>query len=544
MNRFCKILFCLVMTNLNAWAQQQDDVIFKAMQDEMTRNMKELHEKEFDRPFYIGYMVSDERSFSVSGSLGALINSNEVRNRYKNVRVLVGDYEFNDESLDNSSYSTREEAEIEMPLDDDYYGIRRSLWATTDYVYKGAARQYKENLETRKEKETDGEFNYRKFGRVPVVELVMDVKPFAYDKSALENLVRDLSAVFLEFPELDGSAAYVSLSHVTKYTVTSEGTIARIPEVLCTMQVFAGLTRENGEAVYDHLSYYSISVDKLPAKDEVVRSIRMMCKKLQEKAPAEFDEEYTGPVLFSGGAVADLFANSLFGYRDKLVASETIPDPKSTRKDFGMESKIDKLVMSEDITVTVKSSLSSFRGQDALGSYILDGEGVRPDPEFVLVEKGILKNLMNDRSISQKGQTANGHNDGPGVVDIQFSKTSAPEVLKMKLIEMAKAEGLDFGVMIKANLRVKGGSQEVFKVYVSDGREELVGSVVASVIMKNLKKDIFASSDKALFNVEAGSGGLVSYIVPDAVVISDIEVTKVEASGYEREVYVVSPLIK
>jgi predicted Zn-dependent protease len=431
-----------------------------------------------------------------------------------------------------------------MPLDDDYYGIRRSLWATTDYVYKSAARQYKENLETRKEKESAGEFNYRMFGRVPVVNLVMDVKPLTYEKSALENLVRDLSAVFLEFPELDGSAAYVSINQVTKYTVTSEGTIARVPEILCTMQVFAGLTKENGENVYDHLSYHSTSVDKLPAKEDVVRSIRMMCKKLQESAPPEFDEEYTGPVMFSGGAVADLFANSLFGYRDKLVASEMIPDPKSTRKDIGMESKIDKLVMSEDITVTVKSPLTSFKGQDVLGSYILDGEGVRPDPEFVIVAKGILKNLINDRSISQKGQTANGHNDGPGVVDIQFSKTSTTDVLKKKLLEIAKAEGLDFGVMIKANLRVKGGSQEVYKVYVSDGREELVGPVSSSVIMKNLKKDIFASSDKELFNVEAGSGGLVSYIVPSAVVISDIEVRKVETSGYEREVYVVSPLIK
>lgn len=531
------------MANLSARAQQQDDVILKAMQDELTRNMKELHEKEFDKPFYIGYTVSDQSSFSVSASLGSLVNSNEVRNRFKNVRVLVGDYDFNDESLDNSSYNSREESEIELPLDDDYYGIRRSLWATTDYVYKGAARQYKENLDTRKEKESAGEFNYRKFGRVPVVNLVMDVKPLTYDKASLENLVRDLSAVFLEFPELDGSAVYVSLSKTVKYTVTSEGTVARVPELLCMMQAFAGLTKERGIDVFDHLSYYCTTADKLPSKEEIIASIRLMCKKLQEKTPVDFEEEYTGPVMFSGGAVADLFASSIFGFRDKLVASDVIPDPKSTRKDMGMESKIDKVVMSEDITVTVKSPMTSFEGQDVLGSYLVDGEGVRPDPEFVVVEKGILKNLLNDRSISQKGQTANGHNDGPGVVDVLFSKTYTNDALKKKLIEIAKAEGLEFGVMIKSNLRVQGGGQEVYKVYVSDGREERVGAVSASVIMKNLRKGIFASSDKALFNVEAGSG-LASYIVPSAVVLSDIEVKKVEASGYEREVYVVSPLIK
>jgi hypothetical protein len=544
MNRYFRILFCLLLANVNGTAQQHDDVVLKAMQDELARNMKELHDKEFDRPFYIGYMVSDQRSFSVSASLGAIINSEEGRNRFKNVRVLVGDYDFNDESLDNTSYNPREENEIELPLDDDYYGIRRSLWATTDYVYKGAARQYRENLQTRKEKESEGEFNHRMFGRVPVVNLIMDIKPLMYEKTKLENLVRELSAIFLEFPELDGSAAYLSINQITKYTVTSEGTIARVPEVLCTMQLFAGLTRKSGEDVYDHLSYHAGSISKLPAKDDLIQSIRTMCKKLQDKAPSEFDDEYTGPVLFSGGAVADVFSSSLFGYRDKLVATEMIPDPKSTRKDLGMESKIDKSIVSEDITITVKSPLSTFHGQDVLGSYVLDGEGVRPDPELVIVQNGILKNLINDRSISQKGQTANGHNDGPGVVEVTFSKTLSKDGLKKKLIEIAKAEGLEFGVIISTNLHVKGSNQEVYKVFVSDGHEELVGAVTAAVIMKNLKKDIFASSDQMLFNIEGGPDGLVSYIVPSAVLLAELEVKKVETSGYERELYVASPLIK
>jgi hypothetical protein len=365
-----------------------------------------------------------------------------------------------------------------------------------------------------------------------------------YEKTKLENLVRELSAIFLEFPELDGSAAYLSINQITKYTVTSEGTIARVPEVLCTMQLFAGLTRKSGEDVYDRLSFHAGSVNKLPAKDELIQSIRTMCKKLQDKAPPEFDDEYTGPVLFSGGAVADVFSSSLFGYRDKLVATDMIPDPKSTRKDLGMESKIDKSIVSEDIMITVKSPLSTFHGQDVLGSYVLDGEGVRPDPELVIVQNGILKNLINDRSISQKGQTANGHNDGPGVVDVTFSKTLSTDVLKKKLIEIAKAEGLEFGVIISTNLRVKGSNQEVYKVFVNDGHEELVGAVTAAVIMKNLKKDIFASSDQMLFNIEGGPDGLVSYIVPSAVLLAELEVKKVETSGYERELYVASPLIK
>ena len=35
---------------------------------------------------------------------------------------------------------------LQLPLDNDYYGIRRSLWVATDNVYKSAAQTYKNKL--------------------------------------------------------------------------------------------------------------------------------------------------------------------------------------------------------------------------------------------------------------------------------------------------------------------------------------------------------------------------------------------------------------
>ena len=509
MKRYILIGLTLLSAMVNA-QQQQDDVVLRAMQDEMKRNMEELHEKDFDKPFFIGYSISEHRSMSVSASLGGLINAIENKERYKNVRVLVGDYDFNDESLDSDSYNPREESEIELPIDDDYYGIRRSLWATTDYVYKSAARQYKKNLETRKEKEAKGDFQFRKFSRVPVVNLVQDVKFDLLDKKKFEDLARELSGVFLEFTELDGSGVAIQATQTIQYIVTSEGTIARVPKQVYQLQMMCGLQKDNGEDIFDQASFTQHEFAALPSKEELLVLIRTMCNKLISKEEHVFEDEYTGPILFTDLAVADLFAGTLFGFRDKLMATDMIPDPKSNRKDNGMEPKIDKPVIHEQITVKTKTPLQEYKGKRVLGSYAIDDEGVQPDAELVLIENGVLKNLLNDRTLVHASHKANGHNNGPGVVEVSFAQGLTFDALRKKLLDMAKAEGLEYGIMVKSKLRGAPGSKEVVKVYVKDGHEEVVNyASIDQVMQKSLKKDVFATQDLVLHNVEGGPGGMV-----------------------------------
>src|ERR1044071_5398282 len=75
---------------------QKDEVILRAMQDELRRNM-EIRETGYDKPFFISYGLTDVNSYSVYASLGAIVQAEESNNRGKAMRVLVGDYVFNDE---------------------------------------------------------------------------------------------------------------------------------------------------------------------------------------------------------------------------------------------------------------------------------------------------------------------------------------------------------------------------------------------------------------------------------------------------------------
>ena len=97
-------------------------VIEKAMADELKRSMEELSLEGYEKPFFIAYSIVDAQAISINASLGAIIKSSQHPMRNNFVRVLVGDYDFNDESL--NVYSDRDSyvESIGMPVDNDYFG--------------------------------------------------------------------------------------------------------------------------------------------------------------------------------------------------------------------------------------------------------------------------------------------------------------------------------------------------------------------------------------------------------------------------------------
>ena len=97
--------------------------------------------------------IQDQKSYSIAATLGSIVRSTEKSFRFKsNTRVFVGDYAFNDESLEDNLTSAPTALEINLPVDDDYMGIRRSLWSSTDKVYRDAARHFQRHQQTLKGK--------------------------------------------------------------------------------------------------------------------------------------------------------------------------------------------------------------------------------------------------------------------------------------------------------------------------------------------------------------------------------------------------------
>jgi hypothetical protein len=539
------LLFAVVSSSL--LAQKEDNVILRAMKDELKRSMEEIKYDNHDRPFFISYGITDSKNLSVYATLGALVQSNEYQNRDKSVRVLVGNYEFNDESLDNNLYSEGTANEIQLPLDDDYFGIRRALWTTTDVVYKGAAQKYKKHQATLKEQSKNlGDLPHRVFAKVPVIQSIKPAKLSGTSLIALNDYCRQASSVFRDFPDLESSDVLVNFSYGTKYFVNSEGTVVVEPYSIGIVQCRAQGKTKNGEPIYETVEYYAKAPNEFPSMEKLKADAKALAEKLHNLRSANVLEvEYSGPVLFLGPSVAQAFATTLFSQRESLIASNAILSQNDYRPAAvaALDARLGKAVIDNSLTIKATPTLKSFKGKTLIGSYDVDDEGVVPPGNLVLVEKGILKALLNDRSLSSLSQAANGHSTGPAVIEVSSDKTLSVDALKNALISAAKTDGQDFALIVRTNASFGEAMSEVWKVNLETGEEEVLrSSQVGELSLRNMRRIVGVASDQEAYTIQVG-GTLASFIVPQGLLLDDIEIAPIKLPYLEeQDAYVKNPL--
>jgi len=542
-----KIRLFLIAIALSTTAFSQPNVIQKAMQDEIERSMKELQLDNLQKPCYVSCSIGDITMYSITSVLGGVVNSNELTSRTKGNRVLVGTYELNDESLDNNLFSTPEMNDIPVPLDDDYLGVRRALWVSIDNVYKNAAHQHAKNVQTWKEqKKPLEEIPHRVFAKLPAVKIQKENAFASFDKKQWESNLRQLTQRFIKsaYP-----ASSLSFNYIRGYNYfeSSEGTSLKLPVERVMLQLAIVGRTEEGELVFDQAVWAASQPSELPSLQQLEADIEERLKKLDEqKKSARFDDDYTGPVLLEGSSVADFMSSLLFMGDEPLMFDNNIPGPTGFRSEIRnpMETKLGKNVAAASLTVKALPHTKSHKGIKLLGAFEADSEGVVPPNELILIDNGILKDLLNDRSLTSSTQTANGHRDGPGVIQVTISEQYSQKQLKDKLITQAKAEGLDYALIIRNENFGRTGMFNVYKVNLETGAEELQRQAqFGALAFRNLRK-ISATTEDAAYNLPGygAEGGFTSYIVPQALLIGEGEIVRAEIPLYKEDEFVKSPL--
>lgn len=525
----------------------QQNVVQRAMRDEIDRSMKELQLDTLQKPCYVSCSINEVTLYNMTAVLGGIINSNELKNRVKGNRVLVGTYELNDESLDNNLFSSPEMNDIQVPLDDDYLGVRRALWVSIDNVYKNAARQHAKNVETWKEqKKPLAEIPHRVFAKIPAKN-IQDSRQFAlFNKSEWETNLRQLTQRFVKS---DYPASNLSLNYIQGYDYfeSSEGTSLKLPVQRATLQLAIIGRDEEGELVFDQAFWAATHPDELPDLTQLEADIEARLKKLEaRKKTVKFDDNYTGPVLLEGSSVADFMSAVLFMGRERLLFDNNIPSLTGYRNDTrnSMESRIGKSVAASSLSVKALPHTKEYQGVKLLGAFIADSEGVVPPDEVTLIDKGILKDLLNDRSLTSSTQTANGHRDGPGVIRISVSEQLNAKQLKEKLIAQAKEEGLEYALILRNENFGRIGMFNIYKVNLETGAEEFQRQArFNSLTFRNLRK-ISATTGDAAYNLPGfgAEGGFTSYIVPQSMLIGEVEIMRAEIPSYKEDEFVKDPL--
>jgi hypothetical protein len=537
-----------------------DDVVLRAMRDELSRSMEALRMEALDRPYFVAYTVPEEASAATIASFGAVIRSNESRRRSLAVEVRVGD-----RSLDNTGYLGSSfgssgvvrfvGGRVTLPMDDDYPEVRRQIWLATDATYKKALEDLSRKrayLQTRSRGDDLPDFT----PEPPAT--VSDALPAPPPRVAdLEALARSLSAVFRETPDVAASEVQIAYRSVITRYANSEGTTFTRSSPRLYLQISAAAQAADGTPLEDVITVWARGLGDLPPEPELARRARDLGASLARRKQAPALTTYNGPVLFEGPAAAEVFAQV---FVPRLLATRAPIFDDSRFGGGGAENPfLDRLggrVLPEFLSVRDDPTATRQGGEALLGGYTIDDDGVVARPT-VLVENGVLKTLLAIRTsvLGIEKSTGSRRSGGPMPSNLVVTASNGRPAAELKAALLAEVEdrGVPYGILIRRvgnaffrfrpfggpTRRDRGTAQieyatAAFKVF-PDGTEEPVPvAEITGLVAEGFREIVAASAEPAVHTVlfpSSGGPGLragpeaVSFVMP-ALLFREVSLKK------------------
>jgi len=599
------IMLILFVAGFFTFAQTEsfESVVFRAMQDEMNRNMSELKLDKLKSPYYLSYLITDANLYSAEAQLGALVRVMDRPLRNQETSVLVGDHQRNNLNFINENklfgwYGGS--FEIPVTLENSYDAVRRSLWAETDVQYKEAAELIEaKSAALNQQNIPEDERNLADFTSIPIINKIAPSQQVTFDKAKIEALTKELSAVFTKYPQLTKSGVNAYIYTANALYTNSEGVKYKAPFSLVCLRVYAEAVATDGEPLMDYINFYFNTPDQIPTLAVLQPQVNQMATLLTQlrTAPA-INESYSGPVMFEGEAVGEIVSqcfvdnpNGLLAARKPIISNPILLQryaqwlPKENR----LEQLTDKKVITREFSVTAIRNQKMYNGTPLIGYYEVDAQGVVP-ASTVLIEDGVLRRLLTDRTPTMKNGNSNGANCfaisdgaltgtlGSGVLELSSTETMSYEALKAALIAAAKEEDYEYAYIVRKMANPMAGVPGlsaflpatsgafgisrpvyIYRISVADGTEELVRSAkIADLSLKSFKRIIGVADTQEVYNtMQKGKqggystwnsrfalvGAPASFIVPKAIVFQELEVEKDKDIVLKKETVVPSPLL-
>ena len=526
-------------------AQAKRSPLLSALQAELERSMKALSAQ--DPPaYYLGYTITDAQRVDVSGSNGALLNSSENRNRWLEVAVRTGSYSLDDTHKVGERQVERGGPGVAVPVDDDPEVLRRAVWLETDKEYR-AAEEALIKIKTGKEVKVEtAESNAPDFSREQPHTYIGPQVSMAVDRAPWEAKVRAYTKAFRESGAIINSIVTFSAQAENVFQVTSEGTQLQYGQIRYRLELFIQGKAPDGMDIDRYYNFDWVDPKEAPDDQAVYAAEATLRKELEGLVAAPINDPSVGPALLTGRAAA-VFFHEVFGHRAEGHRQKDVTEGQTFSKKVGEQILPDFLSIVDDTTMKKLGS------EDLLGYYQFDDEGV-PAQRVTLVDHGVLKNFEMSRSPLVGFPHSNGHGrrqlgatpvSRQGNLIVQSSKTMSNAQLRSKLIELIKAQGKSFGLLIDdiaGGFTFTGRGQPqafqvqplvVYKVFADGRRDELVRGVdIVGTPLAALTKIVATGDTQEVFNGYCGaeSGSVPVAAASPAILISELEVQKKESS--------------
>ncbi len=524
------------------------EVIFQAMEDEMSNDRMGYTEGEVTGPYYIGYLVTDARKCHVESSCGSLIQSDIQPVRDLETYVLVGDNNYNSDFVEFQK--TIETEENDFPLDNNYDNIRYHLHHSTDLALKEAFRAYSEKLRRGAPNEIPDRSS------IWVTNMQMDNPYSEIDLETFQNVANELSSRFEEFGFLTNSGVVLDAFRGDAYFKATDGVQYCQPVSLVRFHIFAQTTAEDGQELRDCSDFFYRDIREINDKEDLYRAISKMCfdlKSLQNTETVCSIEN--GPVIFSGDAAACVFArafvekgailarrhNMKIAHDGTLIALQTEP---------ALAKELDRMIVSRTVDVTAVDALTAYNGLSLIGNFYIDADGMKVENDWDIISRGKLITLLSNRVPIEQNHQSNGHQRlalrkgklvtelGAGVLKLSCYNQLREDQLVKKMCKKARAMGNQYAYVITKTMWSNGRIQPVYayRVNAVSGKRTLVRlNVALDVDMQDFQylmaasNQIMAANRMVRGNVFSSDGDnkelegvSCSFILPDMLLFDKL----------------------
>lgn len=529
------------------------DATLQAMVAELERSMRGLRLPENPRPYHMLYSLRRIESAHLRAAHGSLLRDrNRCASRvYADVRV--GNHRFDnvyDGGLETNA-AERESADwLDAPDDLDPAALRYALWKLSQIKFDEAIEDYYDHRKAEVSEYLRDEVESFSRERPTVHVEALDETPFPLD--AFREGLTELSARFLDHPEVIDPYVDLHFERVSRWLCTSEGTRVIDQNVYVEFAVTGWVLTDDGVYVEAQRQVLRRALDELPSIEEMGTALDEVLAELAELETARSPGSFIGPALLAGQAASTMFHEAL-GHRlegERLVArgeTRTFSDRRGDR------------ILPEGLSVYDDPTIAEVGGQALYGSYRVDDQGV-PAQRARLVEDGVLVGFLQSRQPIPRGPRSNGHARHDGVappmarmgnliVEGDPRQSESWEALEAKLIEMAREQGHREAAVIcqvsngetateSYDFQVfKGELSEVYLIDVETGQRrrirdvELIGTPL-SALQRIVAYGGEAGIDQGFCYAESGSVP-VSGVAP-AILLSEVELQQRSSAGYHE----------
>jgi TldD protein len=515
--------------------------LLPAMKAELERSMKTLGSQ--DPPaYYIGYTMTDSDRATVSGSNGALLNSDVNRNRWLEVTVRTGSYDLDDTHKVDGRQMPNGGPGTNAPLDDDPDVLRRAIWLETDRQYRAAAEALIKIATGKEVKVQTEEGRAPDFSREKPQVYTGPWVAYMLDRQPWEQKVRDYTAYFRKCPAVINSIVTFTALAQNTAQLTSEGTQLQFGEIRYRLEIFIQGKAADGMDIDRYYNFDWVNPSDAPDDKAVYAAEDQLRKEMEGLVVSPLNDPSVGPALLTGRAAA-VFFHEVFGHRAEGHRQKDVNEGQTFAK------KVGEPILPDFLSVVDDATMKKLGKQDLLGYYQYDDEGVIAQ-RVVLVDHGILKNFEMSRSPLADFPHSNGHGrrqmgavpvSRQGNLIVESNKTLTNDQLRAKLIELIKQQNKPYGLLIDdiaGGFTFTGRGQPqafqveplvVYRVY-PDGRpDELVRGVdIVGTPLAALTKIVATGDTPEVFNGYCGaeSGYVPVSAAAPAILTSELEVQK------------------